>query len=137
MFVSDLLLIPKLAELGWPSFYLGTPVVYASYLLYVLLGRLVNRRENFPLVLGGMALLGSVQFFLVTNFAAWLGNLDGRYSRDLQGLLTCYAAGLPFFQGTVLSDLVGSAMIFGGHEILVRALSAGRAEAGKKASVAG
>jgi hypothetical protein len=81
--------------------------VYASLLLYVGVGRLLRDRAS-PLNLVGASLLGSLQFFLITNFCAWLlqpfDTLDGVpaafvYSRDLSGILMCFAAGLPFFQG--------------------------------------
>jgi hypothetical protein len=79
--------------------------VYASVLIYVGIGRLLRNRTS-PLKVFGASLLGSVQFFVVTNFGAWLlqpfDDLSGVpaafiYSRDLSGLLTCFAAGLPFF----------------------------------------
>src|SRR5262249_18262299 len=57
MFLADLVLVPILNRQGWPSFYVGTPVVYASFLVYVLLGRLASEREWSPMVLGGLALL--------------------------------------------------------------------------------
>src|SRR5579871_3857164 len=75
MLVSDLLLIPLLASLGQPAFSWLTPVVYASFAVYALLGR-TARRVAWPLSLLPACLLGSVQFFVLTNFIAWLGG-DG------------------------------------------------------------
>lgn len=94
---------------GVPSF---SPFVYASFGVYVLLGLLL-RRTTSPGRIAATCLLASVQFFLVTNFAAWLSlrvdaatmpegqwwSLESgypRYADNTQGLLTAYAFGLPF-----------------------------------------
>ena len=47
MLVSDLLLLGPLAERGQPAFTLLTPVVYASFLAYAILGRL-SRQAAWP-----------------------------------------------------------------------------------------
>src|SRR5436190_15257218 len=47
-----------------------TPLVYACYLFNVWMGSRLRQTEN-PLFIGGGALVGSVLFFLLTNFA-WL-----------------------------------------------------------------
>jgi len=92
-------------------FHLSRIYVYGSFLIYVLIGRMLRGRES-VLAIGGASLLGSLQFFLVTNFCVWLFQplepLDRVYvvySRDLSGLLTCFAAALPFFQGDSPLDL--------------------------------
>ena len=98
------------AYLGFDSMYLfhsSRIHVYASLLIYVGIGRLLGDSKS-PLKIFGASLIGSIQFFLITNFGTWLlqpfDSLDGLpvayvYSRDLTGILTCFAAGLPFFQG--------------------------------------
>jgi hypothetical protein len=63
--------------------------------------------------------LSSVQFFLITNFGAWLG-MPQLYSRSLAGLGNCYVAAIPFFGRTLASDLVYSAALFGLHAWLSR-----------------
>jgi hypothetical protein len=124
---SDLLLW---AMLGKRPF---DPFVYASFLLTVLIGRTLVRTES-PWRIGGASLLASVQFFLVTNFGAWLTFLrqpEPLYPPTLSGLLTCYAAGIPFFGkdvplplgffgNTVLGDLCFVALLFGAHAWLSR-----------------
>jgi hypothetical protein len=86
------------------------PVVYASFLLSVLIGTwLANRRGI--LRIGGAVFLGALQFFLVTNFAVW--QLFGTYPHTPAGLATCYIAGLPFFGSTLAGDAVYSTLFFG------------------------
>jgi hypothetical protein len=121
MVVSDLLLIRPLAELGWPAMGWGRPLVYASFALYVLIGRLVRERERSPLKIGGAALLGSLQFFLITNFLVWWGGTT--YPHTLSGLAECYALAVPFYRGTLTSDLLFTAAFFALHAGLLRVLA--------------
>ena len=86
------------------------PIVYASFLLSVLIGTwLANRRT--VLRIGGAVFLGALQFFLVTNFAVW--QLLGTYPHTLTGLAACYIAGLPLFGNTLAGDAVYATIFFG------------------------
>lgn len=66
----------------------------------------------------GYSLIGSVLFFLVTNFTAWLGST--MYPQTGSGLVAAYVAGIPFFKWTVLGTLFYSAVLFGGFALLRR-----------------
>src|SRR4029077_18312647 len=71
-------------------------VTWAFYAGMLWLG--TRLRENTrPLPIVGAALAGSVSFFLLSNFAVWAAWAD-MYPKTLSGLMTCYAAGLPFFR---------------------------------------
>jgi hypothetical protein len=86
------------------------PVVYASFLLSVFIGTwLANRRGI--LRIGGAVFLGALQFFLITNFAAW--QLFGTYPHTPAGLAACYLAGLPLFGNTLAGDALYSTAFFG------------------------
>ena len=61
-------------------------------------------------------LAGSVLFFVVTNFGAWLAS--PMYPRSGAGLLQAYVAGIPFFQWTLLGTLAYAALLFGGFALL-------------------
>lgn len=74
----------------------------------------------------GYSLLGSLLFFVVTNFGAWLG--ASMYPQNGAGLVAAYAAGIPFFQWTVLGTLFYSALLFGGFALLRRQVPALRAQ---------
>ena len=69
-------------------------------------------RENSGwLRVAGAALASSVSFFVVSNFAVWAcWNL---YPKTLAGLMTCYAAGLPFFRRGRAGDMLFTAVMFG------------------------
>ncbi|MBZ5619435.1 MAG: hypothetical protein LAQ69_12035 [Acidobacteriia bacterium] len=95
----------------------ATPLIYASFLVNVWIGTRLRKSEN-PLWIGSAAVLGSVQFFLLTNFA-WLAG-SSMYPHTLAGVLSCYAAGIPFFWRTLASDLFYSGVLFGLHAVLSR-----------------
>jgi len=68
-----------------------------------------------PRVLGA-SLLGSILFFLITNWAVWaFGEL---YTKDVSGLIMSYGMGLPFFRNTLLGDLFYVCVFFGIAELL-------------------
>jgi Family of unknown function (DUF6580) len=98
----------------------ATPLVYASFLINVWIGTRLRKTEN-PLAIGSAALAGSIQFFLITNFA-WLA-ASSMYPHTLAGVLSCYAAGVPFFWRTLASDLFYSGVFFGLHAWLSRTVA--------------
>jgi len=61
--------------------------------------------------IAGAALTGSVSFFVISNFGVWAAT--AMYPKTVSGLMTCYAAGLPFFRHTLEGDLLFSAVLFG------------------------
>lgn len=99
--------------------HMSRGIVYPCFLLYVALGRWIGSSNN-PLRIGSACLLGSLGFFVITNFADWL-ILSDRYARDLSGLVECYVAAIPFHRGTLTSDVLFTAVFFGIHAALVRA----------------
>ncbi len=99
----------------------ATPFVYASFLISVWIGSKLRRTEN-PLWIGAAALAGSLQFFLITNFAAWLA-MTHHYERSVSGLLAAYVAGIPFYGRTLASDLFYAGVLFGLHAWLSRTVA--------------
>lgn len=85
-------------------------MVYASFLLSVLIGRLLQGRRTVLRISAG-TLLGSAQFFLVTNFGAWW--LLNSYPKTRAGLAACYLGGLPLFWNTLAGDAFYCVVFFG------------------------
>ena len=56
------------------------------------------------ILLGIMAIMSPILFFIITNFSVWL--LYDYYPKTFEGLLLCYTMGLPFFKNTMLSTLI-------------------------------
>lgn len=101
LFLSDLFL----------GFYTITPVVYCSFALITCLGFWLRRRQNIWRI-AGATVAGAVLFFVMTNFSVWL--IGGLYPRVWASLVDCFVAAIPFFRNTLLSDLLYSALLFGG-----------------------
>ena len=111
MFVSDLALGLVNGGIYW-SYFLsaGYLLVYLCIALSAVLGFGLRGRVS-VLRVGAYSLLGSVLFFVVTNFGAWLGS--PMYPQTGAGLAAAYVAGIPFFQWTLLGTLFYSALLFG------------------------
>ena len=126
LFLSDLALASINGGL-YASWFGGTGIwlVYGCIVLTTVMGLGLRGRVGGGRVLG-YSLAGSMLFFVVTNFAAWLG--DPMYPKTLAGLAAAYAAGIPFFQWSVLGTLFYSAILFGGFALLRSQLPALRAQ---------
>src|SRR5579859_356209 len=123
------------------GFYKLTPLVYASFLLSVLIGRAVvgarfsasqRAKRDFdpqpesatsakthilPRV-ASATFLGALQFFLVTNFGVWA--FAHYYPPTAAGLATCYIAGIPFFWNTLAGDATYATLLFGAFALAER-----------------
>ncbi|MCI0463236.1 MAG: hypothetical protein L0Z62_40330 [Gemmataceae bacterium] len=108
MVVTDALL--PLLRPDYSFLHAGMAFVYGSYVISVLMGRLLARTENPALITVG-AVGNSLQFFVITNFGAWLA----LYPATLAGLVECYVAGLEFARGTLAGDLLFTAVLFGAY----------------------
>ena len=95
-------------------------VTWAWYAGILWLGTALRGKASFWRV-AGAALTSSVSFFLLSNFAVWAA-WPNMYPRGWHGLMMSYAAGLPFFRGTVESDLFFS-IVFFGTPVFIAALS--------------
>lgn len=92
------------------GFHILIPVVYASFLVSIVIGWLLRERRTIPAI-GGAVFLGAMQFFVITNFGVWM--ILKTYPRTFSGLVACYVAGLPYFWNTLAGDAFFSAVFFG------------------------
>ena len=95
MIISDMLL----------GFSFASIFVYLGMASYALFGKLL--KSKFGIVTAPV--LGSISFFLISNFGVWLGPW---YEPTLTGLIKCYSLALPFFQNTLLSNIVFTVAVF-------------------------
>jgi len=102
---------------GFRAFSAITPFVYLSFLINVWIGRHLRDSER-AWRIGSAAVLGSLQFFLVTNFAVWA--TGHWYPHTLSGLAECYLLAIPFFGLTLAGDLTYATALFGIHAWLSR-----------------
>src|SRR5215471_21767610 len=85
-------------------------VTWAWYAGILWLGTNLREKAGFWRVVGA-ALTSSVSFFLISNFAVWAA-WPQMYPRSFSGLMTSYTLALPFFRGTLESDLLFSLAFF-------------------------
>jgi len=89
--------------------------VYLSFILVGVIGLIIKKRKNIITVIGG-SVLGSVLFFLITNFSVWA--FYSWYPHTLSGLGQCFSMAIPFFRNTLLGDLFYVAVLFGVYELI-------------------
>jgi hypothetical protein len=121
MFVTDFVINNTIAR---PYFSQESGLIWFSgYMIYgwlgialtALAGTGILRRIN-VLSVGVASVSGVLIFFLVTNFGVWAGS-QTVYPKNLGGLLTCYAAGIPFLKASLLSTLFFSTLLFTSFEL--------------------
>ena len=134
MAVTDVLLyyVNGYAAQGFQMFRFNTTFIYVAFLINVFIGRAMLKKFS-AARLGAATVLCSTQFFLITNFAVWIAPDSGMgmmmYPHTLAGLLTCYAAALPFFGTTLAGDALYTGLLFGLHAMAARTLTAKTATA--------
>ena len=104
MFFSDLLL----------GFHSTMLFVYLPLVSIVFLGhalRALKPESEVPVKESlGFAFIGALIFFFVSNFGVWA--TQSFYAPNLSGLISCFIAGLPFFERSLLGDLMFTALLF-------------------------
>jgi hypothetical protein len=86
-------------------------VTWAWYAAILWLGTSLRENSNW-LRIAGASLTSSVSFYIVSNFAVW-ACWDDLYPKTMSGLMSCYAAGLPFFRRALAGDMLFTAAMFG------------------------
>jgi hypothetical protein len=115
------LAISNLALDSYGSVWMGA-IVYGSFLAAPLMGRWLRIRPTATRTFISV-LLPAALFFVTTNFAHWLMDIQhtGRaYAANWHGLLACYARGIPFFRWMLEGDVAFSAMLFGAYFVAVQ-----------------
>ena len=101
---------------GFIWFYPGFYWQYASYLMIIVSSILVFKNKISMSKTLGASLGSSMAFFLLSNFGVWAGS--GMYAKSLSGLTTCYIAGLPFLQNTIVSNFLFTTVLFGSYYLI-------------------
>jgi hypothetical protein len=115
--LDNTLYAPASGEIVW--FYGGFYWQYSCYAIMALVAYFLIKKVTVTNVV--LASLGaSLLFFVVTNFGVWA--TSGMYAKTFAGLQLCYTAAIPFFQKTILGDLVHSAVFFGGFALAQMAI---------------
>jgi hypothetical protein len=112
-------------EGAYAAYSWGSLIVYASFMISVVLGRLFLRHSASVARIVSVAFVGSLQFYLISNFSSWAG-AHSLYPHTWAGLIECYTAALPFFGRTLLGDLFYTGVLFTAYALLSRKLAASR-----------
>lgn len=103
--------IVPLAIMSISDILIGNTMIFiftwSAYIFIGLAGLLLRRFQNsgfrLPLLTLPAAFTSSLFFYLWTNFGVWL---QGWYPPTLQGLITSYVMGLPFFKLNLWGNLL-------------------------------
>ena len=96
-------------------------IVYGSIAVSIAIGRWVGKSKTVARI-GGAVFVGALQFFVITNFAFWA--IGGFYPRTVAGLVSCFAAGVPFFWNTLAGDAMYAGIFFGGFALAEKVIPA-------------
>ena len=99
MFIADIII-------GFHPYMLW---VYGAIGLSTLISSWSMRFNKKYIQLGVMAILSSILFFIITNFAVWA--IWDYYPKTIDGLIICYIKAIPFFQNTLLGTIIYTAII--------------------------
>jgi hypothetical protein len=106
LFISDAVIQLLFTQDLFPyaGFYGGQWKNYLILMSATLIGWLLKGRSHTSLLTGAVA--APTVFFLLSNFSVWMGTTEATYTKDFSGLMTCYAAGLPFYKNALIATLI-------------------------------
>ncbi len=114
LWLSNLVLNNVFYTKYYPTFSFGFELaVFVSFALVVAMGIVLLKKVSVVNLLIANV-LGTVGFFLISNFFVWAGGT--MYPQTMEGLGMCFTMGLPFLKNTLVSNLLFSAVMFGTFE---------------------
>lgn len=123
MFVSDALyqLLYMNGIGAIPGFYDGQLLNYLLFAGLTVFGFFIKNFNVKKIAIASVA--APTTYFLISNFLVWASTspLAGlARPKTFNGLLMCYADGLPFYPWSVASTLIFSGLLFGSYFLLFR-----------------
>ena len=83
--------------------------VYVSYVLIAIASMYILKELNFMRTIG-TSFISVLIFYLVSNYGVW--QMMDLYQYNLNGLIQCYIAGVPFLKYSLISTLLYSTTIY-------------------------
>ena len=93
----------------YPFHIRGYLITWAWYAGVLLIGSSLLAQVSVLRVLGG-ALASATSFYIVVDFAVWMGHM---YPHTMSGLVACYVAALPFYRNDLISTGIVTGALFG------------------------
>jgi hypothetical protein len=129
MFISDLLY--QVLYIGgltnMQGFYEGQWQNYLLFALLVFVGFAIKKINILQITVASLA--APTLYFLISNFLVWASNGATRgldRPKTFNGLMLCYADGIPFYGMSILATLVFSAILFGSYLFVRKYQEVGR-----------
>jgi hypothetical protein len=98
-----------LSEFG--GFYEGQLINYILFASITALGFLINASKKSQIVAGCLA--APTAYFLISNFTVWISGGGFNRPKTMEGLMSAYVDGIPFYQGSMMATLLFSTIFFG------------------------
>lgn len=120
LFVSDVLIhvLHQQGLFDYAGIYAGQWKNYLLLLSCTLLGWGLRGANLGSMLVGSIA--SPTVFFLLSNLMVWMQSSEAFYAKTLSGLLTCYAAGLPFYKNSLLATIVFLPLVLVSFNYLTR-----------------
>lgn len=96
---------------SYPFLVRGYLITWAWYAGVCLLGHGLLSKKTSALRVGAAVFTSATSFFLISNFAVWLGAT--LYARTFAGLMECYTIALPFYGNDLVSTALVAGALFG------------------------
>jgi hypothetical protein len=90
----------------YPFHWLAYVTTWAWYAAAMALGFILLHAKTTFARGASAALLGPTSFFIVSNYGVWAGSVGVMYPHTLSGLMTCYAAAIPFYRNDLISTAI-------------------------------
>ena len=121
LLVSDLIINIFIFKGRYGIMYGGWYVIYSIFILIVFLGKWLIKQVSIKNILVA-SIVAALGHWLIADFMVWANSgTDLRtmlpLTKNLTGLLQCYAQGLPFMRNFLTSNLVYGALLFGGFQL--------------------
>jgi hypothetical protein len=101
---------------NFPFAVQGYLLTWAWYAAVIVLGGLLLSSKTSIARVASATVLASTSFFVASNYAVWVGS--GMYPHSVSGLMSCYAAGLPFYRNDLVSTAIVAGLAFGVPQLL-------------------
>lgn len=121
VFASDVLIqvLYSINLFAFPGFYHGQWVNYLLIAALCAVGLLLRKGKMAGVF--AAAIIGPTIFFLASNYVVWAtqGTVLS-YSKDFNGLMACYTAGIPFFRNSEISTVIFLPAFIALHQWIVK-----------------
>jgi hypothetical protein len=112
LFISDLIICNLVFNGKYGFIYNGWYVVYAIFLLIVLVGRWLLQKVNLVRILGSGMIAAMLHWFIADGGGTDLRTMTP-LTKDLSGLIQCYTQGFPFMKNFLLGTIAYCILLFG------------------------